>query len=102
MDHKTNTETAPNIITGFRPYRSASIPQRTDVRALPNINEEPKRVRDVKPIRKPNTWLFTKKLNNNKLAYKSCIVTYVLLPFCNVQVPYLQNVDLRRAIIEKL
>ena len=37
----TNTVAVPNIITGLRPYRSATIPQKTDVNALPSINAEP-------------------------------------------------------------
>ena len=37
----TNNAIRPDIITGFRPYRSAIIPQITEVKALPNINEDP-------------------------------------------------------------
>lgn len=37
----TNTEIVPIIITGFRPNRSAAIPQGTEVKALPSINEDP-------------------------------------------------------------
>ena len=32
-------------------------------------------------------------LKDQKLAYKSSIVAYVLLPFCNMQVPDLQNME---------
>jgi hypothetical protein len=31
----------PRIITGFRPYRSETIPQATDVKDLPSMNEDP-------------------------------------------------------------
>lgn len=37
----TNSVTEPNNITGFLPYRSAIIPQSTEVKALPNIKADP-------------------------------------------------------------
>lgn len=37
----THTMKVPNIITGFRPYLSAIIPQRREVRALPSMNDDP-------------------------------------------------------------
>lgn len=39
----TNNVIMPNIMTGFRPYRSAIAPQRTEVKALPNIYADPSR-----------------------------------------------------------
>ena len=39
----TNTVNVPKIITGLRPYRSAIIPQRIEVKDLPNINADPSR-----------------------------------------------------------
>lgn len=39
----TNSAIKPAVITGFRPYRSATIPHITEVKALPNINEDPSR-----------------------------------------------------------
>uniref|UniRef100_A0A7C9A5D3 Uncharacterized protein n=1 Tax=Opuntia streptacantha TaxID=393608 RepID=A0A7C9A5D3_OPUST len=38
---KINTESVPINMMGLRPYLSAAIPQRIDVKALPTINEEP-------------------------------------------------------------
>lgn len=40
----TNTVTVPIIMTGFRPKRSAMIPQITDVKALPSMYEEPSKI----------------------------------------------------------
>ena len=37
----TNTVMLPIIITGFRPQWSATIPHKTDVRALPSMYEDP-------------------------------------------------------------
>ena len=41
MTKRTNTESVPINMMGLRPYLSAAIPQRIDVKALPTINEEP-------------------------------------------------------------
>ena len=38
----TYTENTENAITGFRPIRSAMIPQKTDARPLPIIYDAPK------------------------------------------------------------
>ena len=46
--NSTNTEVVPRIMTGFRPYRSATTPQKTEVKALPNINEDPARKQKTK------------------------------------------------------
>lgn len=37
-----DTENVPINITGFRPSRSATTPHKTDVKALPTINEDPR------------------------------------------------------------
>lgn len=37
----------PIIITGFHPYRSAMIPQKIEAIALPTINEDPSRNKDL-------------------------------------------------------
>ena len=37
----TNTVEVPNRITGFRPYRSATTPQKMDVNALPTKYAHP-------------------------------------------------------------
>lgn len=44
----TNTALVPRMMTGFRPYRSAITPQKTDVNARPSMNAEPSRQRSIR------------------------------------------------------
>ena len=45
MIYKVDTHTinVPNTMTGFRPYLSATSPQRREVKALPSMKDDPSR-----------------------------------------------------------
>lgn len=89
----------PNTITGFLPYRSATNPQRTEVKDLPSINEAPYIKQKKRKHGVSNAdiilrdYLTCNKRHVNvtqiQLTYKTCIKSNIFLSFCNVEVSYL-------------
>lgn len=93
----TNTAAVPIIMTGFRPYRSAIIPHKTDVRALPSINEEPSwNQQIIRTILDSQTELRGSLIDVSSLwqmwlTHITCVVTNFFFCFRNLEVPYLQE-----------
>jgi len=100
MYSNTYTDIVPNIITGFRPYRSAIIPHSTEVKALPNIKADPSGDEWWNENWGAQTRYLCKQAEyksyvKDSLTHITSIVANVLLSFCNVEVPYLQKTNLQ-------
>jgi len=100
LDIYTYTELMPITITGFRPIRSAIVPQNKDVKHLPSINEEPAtfcimQTSQVNSLQE----LKTSKSGNSRsnLTHVTSIGTNISFCFRNIKIPYLNiNVKLLR------
>jgi len=89
----TYTEVIPITITGFRPMRSAIVPQNKDVKHLPSINVEPatfcimqtsqiNSLRELKTSKNGNT--------RSNLTHVTSIRTNISFCFRNIKIPYLE------------
>lgn len=50
QNKNTDVVKIPNTITGFLPIRSATIPQKVEVKDLPSIKEAPAKINNVQVI----------------------------------------------------
>jgi len=89
----TYTDIIPIVITGFRPMRSATVPQNKDVKHLPSINAEPAtfcimHTSQINTLQK----LKTSKNGNTKsnLTHVTSIRTNISFCFRNIKIPYLK------------